>query len=277
MSDRKPGIWSLLAHRRQKHGLYDSPDYWDMKAESYQGLARSNWPSNAYNLHVHRRQMEELDRILPEIRGLRVADVGCGTGRAALHLARRGANVTGFDFAPKALEAAAAESRELGLDVQFQRFDVMAPPHPDLEAQFDVTLSLGCLTLACKSDEEFERALLHVRDLTRVGGRVVFIEPIHESALLKRILRMSVARWIRIAERSGLTLLARRPLLFAPMRYALAFQELPQAIVTPAFQLGEAVLGAAPFLHRLSDYKVLVFRRRDGGRREDTTDTRLPT
>ena len=43
--------------RLTKQGLYDSPAYWDMKAEAYQGLARSNWPSNTYNRHWDERQM----------------------------------------------------------------------------------------------------------------------------------------------------------------------------------------------------------------------------
>ncbi|MEM9691723.1 MAG: methyltransferase domain-containing protein [Myxococcota bacterium] len=91
----------MLQDRVQKQGWYDSPEYWDMKASSYRGLARSNWPSNRYNEHVHRRQMEAIDTLLGDVAEKRVADVGCGTGRTAAHLARRGAEVTAWDFSPK--------------------------------------------------------------------------------------------------------------------------------------------------------------------------------
>jgi ubiquinone/menaquinone biosynthesis C-methylase UbiE len=38
--------------------------------------------------------------MLGEVAGLRVADVGCGTGRHALRMAQSGASVTGLDFSP---------------------------------------------------------------------------------------------------------------------------------------------------------------------------------
>ena len=39
----------MVRDRLSKRGLYDSPSYWDMKAQVYEGLARSNWPSNTFN------------------------------------------------------------------------------------------------------------------------------------------------------------------------------------------------------------------------------------
>ena len=40
----------------------------------------------------------EVDRLLGDVAGLDIVDVGCGTGRHALRLAARGANVVGVDF-----------------------------------------------------------------------------------------------------------------------------------------------------------------------------------
>ena len=44
---------------------------------------------------------------LPNVRGLDILDLGCGTGRIARHLAQRGARFTGVDFADKAVAIAA--------------------------------------------------------------------------------------------------------------------------------------------------------------------------
>lgn len=44
-----------------------------------------------------------VDRLLGEVRGLRIADVGCGTGRHSIRLAQRGACVVGLDFSEQML------------------------------------------------------------------------------------------------------------------------------------------------------------------------------
>src|SRR4051812_24162839 len=117
----------MVKDRLTKQGLYDSPSYWDMKAEAYEGLARSNWPSNTFNRYWDERQMAILDHVLGDVRGLDVVDVACGTGRASRHLARRGARVTGLDFAPRALDAARIEAREAALEITFREYDALKP------------------------------------------------------------------------------------------------------------------------------------------------------
>ncbi len=250
----------LITDRASKRGLYDTPGYWDMKAESYRGLARSNWPSNTYNAEVHRRQMATLDALLGDVRGLSVADVGCGTGRASLHLAERGAKVTGWDFSAKALEAAAQEASRRGLDVEFRVGDVRRPPTASDLEHFDVVLVLGCLTLACSTQAELEVAVRHVRSLLKPGGRLLVIEPLHSARLTARLLRMGVAPFVRVVERTGLTLIRRRVMFFVPMRYALAFRDLPERWVGRAFTLGERALEALGWPEPLGDYKALLFR-----------------
>ena len=256
---RKLGLVELVRDRFHKQGLYDSPTYWDKKATCYEGLARSNWPSNSYNEHVHRVQMAAMDQMLGPVAGLRVADIGCGTGRASLHLARRGAEVTGLDFSPKSLEAARRETAEAGADIRFDEYDVLGPPDESLEDRFDIVVSLGCLTLACKNEGNLARALGNLVSMLRPGGRLLFIEPIHASRLLTRILRLSTADWIRMCQARGLLLVARRGILFVPSRYALAFRDLPAIVTDPVFAIGERVLGLSDQLERLGDYKVLLF------------------
>lgn len=61
----------------------------------------------------------------PPPRG-RVAVPGCGRGHDARFLASRGYEVTGFDFAGAAVDAARALARRDGTDVTFERKDVFA-------------------------------------------------------------------------------------------------------------------------------------------------------
>jgi len=251
-------LHQLVQDRLSKQGLYNTPDYWNMKAERYSGLARSNWPSNAYNERLHARQMEIVDQLLGEIRGLDVAEVGCGTGRASIHLARRGANVFGFDFSEKALAVARRDAADARMPVRFEMGNVLDEPHPERRHRFDRVLSLGCLTLACTDASEFERALSNLVALLRPSGRLLFVEPMHASRLLRRILRMSVAEWTARCRARGLEVLDQGGLLFVPARFLLAFRELPGGVVDPLFHAGERALALSPRLGFLADYKWLL-------------------
>lgn len=68
-----------------------------------------------------------------ELGGCAVLDAGCGTGRVAIELARRGARTTGVDLDAAMLDAATRKAPELDwrrsdlatLDVGTERFDVV--------------------------------------------------------------------------------------------------------------------------------------------------------
>jgi malonyl-CoA O-methyltransferase len=71
------------------------------------------------------------------VQGLRIADIGCGTGRHAVRLARAGAAVTALDFSDEMLAQARAKP---GADsVRFLRHDLSRPLPLDAGA-FDVVL-----------------------------------------------------------------------------------------------------------------------------------------
>lgn len=66
-----------------------------------------------------------LDRVLHEwkISPCRVLDMGCGTGGGAVHLARKGFEVTAFDLVPRAIEQAVARATRAGVRVDFRVAD----------------------------------------------------------------------------------------------------------------------------------------------------------
>lgn len=54
----------------------------------------------------HQAKLRAIDRLAPAGAGLRLADVGCGSGVVADHLAQAGATVVGFDSNPAAIDFA---------------------------------------------------------------------------------------------------------------------------------------------------------------------------
>jgi ubiquinone/menaquinone biosynthesis C-methylase UbiE len=81
-------------------------------------------------------------RLVGAVRGLRIADLGCGTGRHTLRLASGGAHVTAVDFSPNMLEQ--ASRRLAGHAVTFVEHD-LTKRLPFEDASFDGVLS--CLAL----------------------------------------------------------------------------------------------------------------------------------
>jgi SAM-dependent methyltransferase len=67
-----------------------------------------------------------------------VLDAGCGTGRVAIELARRGVDVTGVDLDPAMLNAARAKAPELPWD----QVD-LADPALELGRRFDLVVAAG--------------------------------------------------------------------------------------------------------------------------------------
>ena len=57
------------------------------------------WPNLALNDLYEQEQWEFISAHLPNVDGLSILDIGCGTGRLSRFLAAKGAHVTAFDFA----------------------------------------------------------------------------------------------------------------------------------------------------------------------------------
>lgn len=248
----------LVYDRLRKQGWYDEPDYWNMKARSYTGLARSFWPSNRYNAEAQRLHLETIQRLLGDLRGKRVLDLGCGTGRISIELAARGALVSGWDFAEGALEAARRDAATRGVSPEFRRVDVRSglPEVPG----FDVVVTVSCLALACRDGDELERVARSTYRICRKGARVLLLEPIHKSRLLRRILNLSEPEFISRFERAGFALEGRGALSFVPARYLLAFRDAPEALVRSVFWGGEWLLERYAELGALGDYKWHLYR-----------------
>jgi len=127
-------------------------------------------------------QARVLTDFVGRIKDRRILDVGTGTGRAALLLARGGAIVTGVDASDEMLAVARGRAAEAGVAVTFQTGDAHALTFPD--RSFDVAVSL--------------RVLMHtpgwrtsVGELCRVADQLVIADypSIASVALVQSLLR----------------------------------------------------------------------------------------
>ncbi|MGE0704243.1 MAG: class I SAM-dependent methyltransferase [Vicinamibacterales bacterium] len=88
-------------------------------------------------------QADVLLRFVGPVEGRRLLDVGTGTGRAALLLARQGGAVTGIDPSSEMLAVARRRAAEEGAAIDFCEGDAHALGFPD--RSFDVVVSLRVL------------------------------------------------------------------------------------------------------------------------------------
>ena len=116
--------------------------------------------------------------------GKRVLDVGCGSGRYAVELARRGAQVVGIDFATPMLDVArdAAERSQVAVSCRFEEADFLewCEPH-----HFEICLGIGFFDYTA----EPERFLERVRGVTLEKG--IFSFPIRWTV-------RTLTRWMRL-------------------------------------------------------------------------------
>ena len=96
----------------------------------------------------------------------RALDVGCGTGTNAITLACHGWQVTGVDFAPKAIREARRKTAAAGLEIEFHAADVTNLGM--LTGLYDYVLDIGCLFTLKENDRiKYARGLAR---LLRSGG-----------------------------------------------------------------------------------------------------------
>jgi SAM-dependent methyltransferase len=134
----------------------------------FKEAARAGWESFAPTEMATGSVAPKLVRFAGIERGMRVLDVGCGTGVVALTAARFGARVTGSDLTPKLIERARENSQIMGLDIAWDVGDAEALPYKD--AEFDAVVSQFGHMFAPRPE-------IAVREMLRVlkpGGTIAF-------------------------------------------------------------------------------------------------------
>jgi 2-polyprenyl-3-methyl-5-hydroxy-6-metoxy-1,4-benzoquinol methylase len=133
-------------------------------------------------------QAREIAAFLAPLEGRRILDVGTGTGRAAIALAKAGAIVTGVDASREMLAVAERRAREEGAAVTFTPGDAHRLDFAD--RSFDAVI---CLRVLMHTPDW--RASL--RELCRVAAdRVVFDYPsLYSAAAIQAAIRRVTSRF----------------------------------------------------------------------------------
>ncbi len=115
-------------------------------------------------------EVDFLLSLFPLLAGSSIIDMGCGTGRHAVELAKRGFRVAGIDISEGMLAVAKAKSSEAGLDVNWIQADATKPfdLHPPTQL-FDAAISLceGGFGLIGQGDDPEAHDLAILKNISR--------------------------------------------------------------------------------------------------------------
>ncbi len=131
-------------------------------------------------------QERVLCEFMGDLHGASALDVGCGTGRAALVLARLGASVTALDSSPEMLRVATSNAKVVGAHIEFLRGDANSLDFPD--QSFDLVISLRMLM----HTPDWQRCLGEMCRITR--HRLVIDFPPAMSVSLLQVFSRRLAR-----------------------------------------------------------------------------------
>jgi ubiquinone/menaquinone biosynthesis C-methylase UbiE len=153
------------------------PDYavrnralWTVSNAKYTaGSARESWAQEQIRWGVFKVPEAEV-QVLPDVRGLDVIELGCGTAYFGAWIKKRGARrVVGVDITPAQLATAAEMNTEFGLGLEFIEANAENVPLPD--SSFDLAFSEYGASIWCDPYLWIPEAAR----LLRPGGELVFM------------------------------------------------------------------------------------------------------
>jgi SAM-dependent methyltransferase len=103
----------------------------------------------------------------------RALDVGCGSGRDAVHLAAHGWQVTAVELVDKALETARERAAEEGVEVRWVRGDVGELGRLGLEPGYTLLYDFGCIQGL--PDSARQGAAAGLTELAAPGARLLLL------------------------------------------------------------------------------------------------------
>lgn len=123
-----------------------------------------------YNVVYDHRDEAEAQKMLDLIEqtighrpARRVLDLGCGSGRHSLALAKRGySDLTGVDLSPSLLKLAREESTQLALPIRFLESDMRDMPNEFFDVILNVFTSFGYFELDEENSRVIQNAALHL-------------------------------------------------------------------------------------------------------------------
>ncbi|TQM81679.1 methyltransferase family protein [Saccharothrix saharensis] len=144
--------------------------HWEEHAAAAHGpLAREHWSRTEPCWGLWATPESELSVLPPDLSGMDVVELGCGTAYVSAWLARLGARPVGIDISARQLDTAREMQAEFGLDFPLIRGDAEQVPRDD--ASFDLAISEYGASLWCDP----HRWIPEAARLLRPGGHLVFL------------------------------------------------------------------------------------------------------
>ena len=141
------------------------------------------WYESLFENYAHKYDEEcyvhgtigECDFIEQEInhyKNLKIIDIGCGTGRHSIELAKRGYQITGIDLSESQLARAREKAKEAGVTIDFQKHDARTLP---FDSEFDLAIMLceGGFSLMETDEMNFE-ILKNATKALKDNGKFIF-------------------------------------------------------------------------------------------------------
>lgn len=168
-------------------------DYWDRNVANWKIARDLETGSPTFFQEVERYRFDKLD-YLPRVvdyaglRGKSVLDAGCGLATDLTRFAKGGAEVTGIDISPRAVELARQNFAQRGLEGRFHCMDAGDMTFED--ASFDFVY---CHTVLHFTPDP-EAVIAEIRRVLKPGGTAFFMAINRSSWLyfLHRVARMKI-------------------------------------------------------------------------------------
>jgi SAM-dependent methyltransferase len=150
------------------HALVNRAE-WDKAAADYEAPGRRNWEQAEPSWGIWGVPESQVGMLPPDLAGLDVVELGCGTAYVSAWLARLGARPVGIDNSRVQLTNANRFQREFGLEFPLIHANAEAVPLAD--NSFDLAISEYGACLWCDP----YRWIPEAARLLRPGGRLIFL------------------------------------------------------------------------------------------------------
>jgi SAM-dependent methyltransferase len=132
--------------------------------------AYADWRRSGIGAITEQLERKLVLELIGDVSGSKLLDLGCGDGKLAVELARRGACVTAVDASPSMIDAARARAAEEGANIRFAIATANALPFPAEE--FDTVTAVTILCFVDDAKPVFDE----IARVLRPRGRLVIGE-----------------------------------------------------------------------------------------------------
>lgn len=134
----------------------------DDKAHDY-----DDWYKTKFGSFIDKVETDLAFKLFTPEKGMKVLDVGCGTGNFSVKLAQLGCKVVGIDISEEMLKKAKEKAQKEGLDIEFHKMDIY---NLDLgDDTFDAVFSMAAFEFI----EEPEKAMEELFRVAKKGSQIL--------------------------------------------------------------------------------------------------------